>query len=166
MNIDLRVNSVAFTVDEELHARKLSSAKCEKPGFLDRLSLKPPNGQVVYWAKNCEISCFNGEFRLWANLDRSRGSAEMAGTSAYLYFANLILEKVAFQVLLNETMATGGIAAFQRLCKSAFGAPAPDSPACWMDSNGVVSCALYHTRDKALFTWMTRRYMQEHGLSA
>lgn len=165
MNIDLHVNNVVFTLGEQLDKRKLALAKCNKAGLLDRLAIKPPSGHVVYWAKNCEISCFSGKFTVWANLDRSGGSAEMSGTSAYLYFKNLILEKVAFQVLLNETMAIGGTARFQTLCESAFGAPASDSPTCWLDSQAVVFCSLYDTRNTALFVWMTPRYMEEHGIS-
>ena len=165
MNIDLHINNVAFTLGEQLDSGKLTLAKCNKAGLLDRLSIKPPSGHVVYWAKNCEISCFRGNFVVWANLDRSGGSANMSGTSAYLYFKDLILEKVAFQVLLNETMAIGSTDQFQTLCKSAFGIPASDSPAYWLDSHAAVSFNLYHTRDRALFVWMTRRYLEEHGLS-
>lgn len=165
MDIDLYVNGVAFSLSEPLEVKKLSSARCEKLGLLNRLAMKPPSGYVIYWAKNCEISRFGGRFPVWANLDTSRGSSEMSGTSAYLYFKDDILEMVAFQVLLSEMMAIGGTADFQTLCKDSFGTPVSDSPTSWMDSRAVVFCSLYHTHDKALFVWMTLRYMQEHGLS-
>lgn len=164
MNIDLHINNVVFTLGEQLDSRKLTLAKCDKAGLMDRLVLKPPSGQVIYWAKNCEISCFGGEFRVWANLDRSRGADAMSGTSAYLYFKNLILESVKFQVLLNETMAIGGTAQFEKLCKKAFGAPVLGSPPHWLDSHAVVFCSLSQTRSKALFVWKTRPHMEEHGL--
>jgi hypothetical protein len=167
MNIDLRINKTAFSLGEALDSRKLGSAKLEKQGLLNRLVrqlMTPlPSGQILHWAKNCEITCFKGKFGLWANLDRSSGSANMAGTSAFLYFKHLVLEKVTFQVLLNGTMAMGGVAAFQELCKKRFGSRSSDSPASWQDSEAIVLCNLHHTRDKAIFMWMTRRYMEEHG---
>jgi hypothetical protein len=165
MNIDLHINDVAFTLGEQLDSRKLTLAKCDKAGFMDRLLLKPPSGHVIYLVKNCEISCFSGRFKVWANLDTSRGSAVMSGTSAYLYFRNFILESVKFQVLLNETMAIGGTAHFTEICESTFGAPVSDSPAYWLDSHAVVLCSLFRTRDKALFVWKTRRHMEEYGLA-
>jgi hypothetical protein len=127
--------------------------------------MKPPSGYALHWAKNCEISCFGGRFLIWANLDRSRGPDEMSGTSAYLYFKKEVLEKVAFQVLLNEMMAIGGTAEFEECCKDSFGNPVSDSPVSWIDGRAAVFCSLYHTRDKALFVWMTIQYMREHGLS-
>jgi hypothetical protein len=165
MDIDLRINGVSFSLTELLDPKKLASARCEKLGLLSRLAMKPPSGYVLHWAKNCEISCFGDRFLVWANLDTSRGPSEMSGTSAYLYFRDDVLEKVAFQVLLNEMMAIGGTAEFQKFCKDSFGNPVSDSPVSWIDGQAAVFCSLYHTRDKALFVWMTLRYMREHGLS-
>jgi hypothetical protein len=165
MNIDLRISGVPFALGEQLDSRKLALAKCDKAGLVTRLMLKPPSGHLIHFAKNCEISCFGGEFAVWANLDRSRGPDEMSGTSAYLYFKNLILESVKFQVLLNQTMAIGGAARFEKLCKSAFGAPSSGSPVHWQDGDAVVLCSPLPTRDgAAFFLWKTRRHMEEHGL--
>jgi hypothetical protein len=70
LNIDLHINDVVFSVGETFDFRKLISAKCKEAGLLDRMLMKPPSGYVVYWAKNCEVSCFGGEFVVWADLDR------------------------------------------------------------------------------------------------
>jgi hypothetical protein len=86
VNLDLRINEISFAVGEGFESQKLVSANCHKCGFLARLQLRAPHGEIVYWAKNCEISCFGGEFGLWAELDRKSGADRMVGTSAYLYF--------------------------------------------------------------------------------
>jgi len=161
VDINLRINDVGFIIGEGLDIKKLTSARCERAGLLARLTMRAPRGQTVYWAKNCEISCFGGKFTLWANLD-ARSADMMVGTSAYLYFKNRILEKVAFQVLENETIAVRATEEFERLCQGALGPPTSHSPTQWLYNSRVVACNLYYTRTRALFEWMTRQYLEGH----
>lgn len=162
-NLDLRINGVGCGLGDRLDTQKLGSAQCGKVGFLGRLHMKAPSGYRVYWAKNCQIGCSGDEFAVWANLDWRAGTEMMSGTSAYLYFRNLMLEKVAFQVLENETMAVGATLKFQALCLKAFGTPASSSPSLWFDADSVILCSLNYTRTRALFQWMTRKYADAYG---
>lgn len=164
MNIDLHINGVVFTLGEQLDSRKLRLAECTKVGLLSRLLLKAPGFHVVYSSINCNICCFGGKFEVWADLDTSHGSAAMSGTSAYLYFKNLVLEIVKFQVLSNETMAIGSTVQFEKLCSSTFGPPASNSPIYWLDDHSVVLCHLSQF-DRSLFVWKTRRHLENYGLS-
>jgi hypothetical protein len=156
MEIDLRINDVGFTLGDRLDIKKLASAKCEKLGFLARLQIKAKSGEIVYWAKNCDIRCFGGEFRLFAYLDRREGADLMVGTSAYLFFSKAGLGRIAFQVLENRIAAVVAIEDFQRLCQAAFGASASISPARWQDSHHVILCGLFPTGMRALFEWTAR----------
>jgi hypothetical protein len=153
MGIDLRVNDVVFTLGEGLDDGKLASANCFKGGVLVYLALAVRRGETVYCAKNCTVSCFGKEFELWANLDSRGNSASMVGTSVYLYFTNLALQKVVFQTVENETVAKRALETFQKLCEHAFGAPLPDSQMHWLDNQNVVSCVLSNTRARAVFQW-------------
>lgn len=162
-NIDLRINGIGCGLRDRLDTQKLASAQCSKVGFLSRLLMKAPSGYLVYWAKNCQIACFVDEFAVWANLDWKAGTEMISGTSAYLYFKNLMLEKVAFQVLENETMAVGATLKCQTLCRTAFGTPASGSPSLWLDADSVILCSLSYTRTRALFQWMTRQYADAYG---
>jgi len=140
---------------------------------MDRILLKPPKNNVIYWTKNPSVTCFNQEgvpsyppkgFEVWANLDRKDGADAISGTSAYLYFQKNMLESVKFQVLMNETMAMGGIAEFTRLCQKEFGPPVSSAPTVWLHNGEVIHCSSSQ-RDRALFVWKTQRHMQEFGLA-
>jgi hypothetical protein len=157
VDIDLHINGVGFTLGERFDTQKLNLARCKKLGFLSRFQIKAKGTETVYWAKNCDITCFASDFRFCANLDTSSGPDLMVGTSAYLYFTKPGLEKVLFQVLENEFAAIAATDDFQRLCERKFGRPTSQSPTRWLDAQHVVSCALNPTKNRALFQWLTRR---------
>ena len=163
MDLDLRINGVAFVLGEGIDVQKLASASCRKVGFWGRLAMKVPQGETVFWAKNCEISCLGNRFTLRANLDTSTGADMMLGTSAFMYFTrNRVLENVMFQILENEFASVYEAQEFHKLLERTFGDPSSRSPNRWLDDHSAVTYNLHHTRTRALFTWTTRQYLDGH----
>ncbi len=159
MDIDLQVNGVPFKLGDPLNHAKLVSAQCSRAGFLDRLQLKPPKNDLVYWAKNCEITCFGGGpnrsllervngFSLKADLETTHGTEAIYGTSAYIFFSGETIQSVKFQVLMNQGVATAAVAQFTGLCQREYGAANGGAGAGWTTMRSF--CVLRTTTTRCL----------------
>jgi len=104
MNI-LKINGLNIEIGGKTDKKKLLEHKIKRLGLISRLIIKKESGQIIWWSKNCGISCFEGNFNLYPNLDTSLGTNMMFGTSAYLFYKENVLEKVTFQLIGNAFAA-------------------------------------------------------------
>ena len=63
---------------------ELQGAQFNKMGFFAKLLIRPQEDETVYWAKNCSVKCFDGDFVLFPN-SSTQDSMTMYGTTAYLF---------------------------------------------------------------------------------
>jgi hypothetical protein len=137
---DFTINKVLFNMKEKLDQYKLSSANCKKAGFMARMASHAHRSEILYWSKNCVVSCF-GKPVIWANLD-TKFSKFMCGTSAFLFYDITGLTRVTFQVFGDEVMATGDFYSFVEICKQNIGEPQSETDfvIIWETEGSILRC--------------------------
>ncbi len=102
MNIKIEINRIPFNINELIDKEKISTAKIKKLGFFAKRMIKANKLDVIYWAKNCEISFFNEEHTIIPILDSKMGSSMMFGTSCYLFYNNEKINRISIQIINNS----------------------------------------------------------------
>ena len=107
MELNIKLNDYSIVLDQELDEVILKKHAFKKIGFFERLLIKPAKGQIVWWAKNCEMKYINEEFgnTICPILDIKDGADLMFGTSAYLFFKENKLIQLTFQIIQNKMAA-------------------------------------------------------------
>lgn len=153
---DLRINDVPFALKEKLNRTKLSSANCKKAGFIMRVGSRARKSEILYWSKNCEISCF-GKPVVWAKLD-TKFSNFMCGTSAFLFYSTSGLARIMFQVFGDEVMAMGDFFSFVDLCKQKIGDPRSETKFVfsWESNDTILRCRRGKQNKQAWFNLIAK----------
>ena len=68
---DLQINELGIELGMPLDVEKLKEHKIKKAGLFTLLILKSKSHpkHVIYWAKSCNIACFNNEFYMFPMMD-------------------------------------------------------------------------------------------------
>lgn len=119
----LKINGLNIEIGKTVDKEKLFEHKIKRPSLISRLIIKKEPGQIIWWSKNCNISCFEDNFILYPNLDTSSGSDMMFGTSAYLFYKENVLEKVTFQMIGNALAANIIFEKFNESATETYGEP-------------------------------------------
>lgn len=146
LTLDLCINEIEFRLGDRPDPARLTSARCKKAGFLTRRAATAGPDQILFWAKNPTIDCFGGEVTLWPS---------GCGTSAYLYYGPVGLEKVTLQIFGSTVMAHGSTLQFRQLSAAAFGEPDTESQqiAIWQRDGFVVASELSAGANRAWYVW-------------
>lgn len=119
----LKINGLNIEIGKIADKEKLLEHKIKRLGLISRLIIKKEPGQIIWWSKNCGISCFEDKFKLYPNLNTSLGSNMMFGTSAYLFYKENALKKVTFQLIGNALVANMMFENFYKSATEIFGEP-------------------------------------------
>ncbi len=140
MITDFTINGVLFSMKEKLDRYKLSSANCKKAGLMARMASRARRSEILYWSKNCRVSCF-GKPVVWAKLD-NKFSKFMCGTSAFLFYDTAGLTRLTFQVFGDEVMAMGDFYSFVDICKQNIGEPQSETDfvIVWESEGSILRC--------------------------
>jgi len=123
LDIELKINDVALFLNESFDKRKLKNAKIEKVGLLSRKIIPVDKNTKLYWAKNCEINCFSDKAIIEPQLDISKGTSMMYGTSCYLFFTMKTLKRITFQIINNSGAAQYHAKKIKEIAVERFGTP-------------------------------------------
>lgn len=104
---NLVINNLNIEIGSVIVEKDLIKHNFKKPGFFIRYFLKKRKiyTKEVWWAKNCNLLCFNNEFGISNGLNSDLGIKYMYGTSGYLFFRDSKLFKVLFQIVENNYVA-------------------------------------------------------------
>jgi len=107
VQLDIKINDYPIIIGKELDVGLLKKCNYLKPGFLERLMIKPPKGQVVWWSKNSTLRYLN---KIGNHIAPNLGEIDnnpdfMYGTSVYLFFKENKLIKCTFQIIQNKMVA-------------------------------------------------------------
>ena len=155
LNIDLMINYRKINLGEKIDRDVIQEAKLDKLGFLGGLLLRKPKGTIVYWAKNCHISCFGMQIVLIPRLKPSDGPF-MFGTSAYLYTANDMIYKIVYQLLDNKDIAPSEFNLFAKICSDNYGEPTKqhEKLCIWEDEASAIICELINDEKNHFVYWL------------
>jgi len=156
IDLDLSINSYPIVLGRLVDDHMIKNCNLMKIGFFSKVLFKKLRRGLKYWAKNCEISCFNEEFKIKPNLDITTGSSMMYGTSAYFYQLNDHLDGITFQCIGGDrpiAMNTKG--EFRKICEKSYGPPTIEGLFFkWQDENSIAIAELSSEWNKAYFHWM------------
>lgn len=115
MKLNLRINDYSIALTQKLNEAELKKHNFKKPGFFDRLLIKPDKDEIVWWSKNCGLKYLNNDFgnSIYPILDIKAGAEIMFGTSAYLWFKENKLIKLTFQIIKNKIAAEISLKKFE-----------------------------------------------------
>jgi len=155
LNPELMINYRRITIGEKIDSDIILEAKLSKLGLFGGLLLRKPRDTVVYWAKNCHISCFGPKIVLIPRLEPSYGPL-MFGTSAFLYTSNEIIYRIVFQLLDNKDIAPSEYALFVKTCSDAFGEPNKrnETSSIWEDEQSAIICELSSNEKNYFVYWL------------
>jgi len=145
LNIKLKTNNHQIELGQELDSDDLKKAGFRKLGWLGRLKLKPFKQEVVYWAKNPTISCFDDEFDISPILRPITDASSMYGTTIYLFFVLGKLNKVGLQVIGNKMAALYHFAKFCEIIEKKFEIKPADGglgALHWKDNNSCIIASI------------------------
>lgn len=156
MNI-LKINDKNIELGMSIDKKTLVKHKFRRPGFIFRLMHKSEPNQIIWWSKNCDISCFDEKFKLFPMLDKKYGRKSMFGTSGYLFFRNNYLEKVTFQLIGNELASNLMIEKFSKSAIELFGQPENrDSFMIWYNAEQIIIAEKKSNSANAYFHWIIK----------
>lgn len=120
----VKINGLNIELGKTIEKNVLQQSRIKKPTFISRIIIQKEPGQKIWWAKNCNIYCFDDQFYLLPILDTKIASASsLSGTSAYLFFKKDLLIKVAFQSIGNQRASNYLSAKFSEAATKIFGNP-------------------------------------------
>jgi hypothetical protein len=107
IQLNIRINDYSIIIGKELDTVLLKKCNYLKPNFVDRLIIKPPKGQVVWWSKNPTLRYLNEIGNSIApNLGEiDKNPDTMYGTSVYLFYKENKLIRCTFQIIQNKMIA-------------------------------------------------------------
>jgi len=155
LNPDLTINYRKMNLGGKIDIDVIQEAKLHKLGFWGGLLLRKPKGAIVYWAKNCDISCFGMQIVLIPRLKPSDGPF-MFGTSAYLYTANDIIYKIVYQLLDNKDIAPSEFDLFVKTCSDNYGKPTKqhEKLCIWEDEVSTIIFELSNNAKNYFVYWL------------
>lgn len=159
MILDLKINDVSFVVGTDTGKSKLISGGFKKSGFLTRRRLKTPSRQTLYFAKNCTIKCFDGDFDYYPVLGNSPQDLEyMCGTSCYVFINRYKIVKIIFQVIAGKIQAISANHMMKELMNKIYENPinADTSITSWEEGDELFICELNSNKENAYFHWSLR----------
>ncbi len=118
-DIKLNINGYKPYLGMMLDKETLKEFNFKKLGFIGKLLMKHHKDEEIYWLKNPLIMCLD-KFGL-CPLEGS--SAEMYGTSGYLFYFDNHLSKVFFQIIGNKKYSKSLARYFSTLVTENFGEP-------------------------------------------
>jgi hypothetical protein len=109
-----------------LNKTELKSHGFKKVGFFVHRMLKADPNEIIYFAKNCELTYLKEEIgsTIFPILDTKSGSAIMYGTSSYLWFKKELLLRFAFQIIQNKIIAKKHLTDIKERLLDSIGEPA------------------------------------------
>lgn len=153
----LKINNQNIELGISIDIKTLAKHKFNKSGFIFRLVHKSEPNQIIWWSKNCDISCFDNKFRLYPMLDKKYGHQSMFGTSGYLFFKNNYLEKVTFQLIGNELASNLMIENFSKSAIELYGQPENrDSVMIWYNKEQSIIAEKKLNSANAYFHWIIK----------
>jgi len=106
-NLQFNVNDCSIKINMPVDKNGFSRRKIKKINLFSKLFLPVPKiqGDLIFFAKNCDFNCFDKNVAISANLETLSGSDNMYGTSSYMFFNKKKLRFFIFQVIYNEAAA-------------------------------------------------------------
>lgn len=105
IGINLKINGLGITLGMPPNRDNFRNHDIVEPLESEKNFIPHFPEECIYWSKNCDILCFDGDIILKPNLNISDGADLMYGTSAYLYFTENFLGRVIFQLVGNAEIA-------------------------------------------------------------
>lgn len=157
MDLSVVINQYPVELGLALDTSHMEAARIKKAGFFIEHALPVPRapGDVIYWAKNCTFSCFDGTLCEAANFDMSAGADMMYGTTAYLFFNQKSLRYLIFAVIWSDIAASSFTENFRDAATRRLGRAEEKSPLChiWKGGNEILVSELSATGNKAFLHW-------------
>lgn len=155
LNLDLTINYCNINLGKKINHDIIQEAELSKLGFFSGILLRKPKGTIVYWAKNCHISCFGIQVVLIPRLKPSDGPF-MFGTSAFLYTAKNVIYKIVYQLLDNKDIAPSEFNLFAETCSNIFGKPKKqhEKLCIWEDEISAIICELSNNEKNHFVYWL------------
>ena len=155
IDLDLSINSNPIMMGELLDNRIIKNCNLMKIGFFSKILFRKLRRGIKYWAKNCEISCFHGEFEIRPHLEKEEGFPYVYGTSAYFYPLTEQIDGITFQCIGDRIIPSITYGEFIEICGKYHGAPSIEEPFHkWQDEDSIVIAELSADRRKAYFHWL------------
>jgi len=162
-DLDLQINDYQVKLGNDINIDIIKGVGLKKVGFFYKMFIKINEGENVYWAKNCDISCFGHEFilfpmtnlrtedfRIMSKLDR------ICGTTAFLFYKNNILNRLILQCIHSEYWAEKKLDEFREKCEKHFGSPEMkliDLFAFWEDNDSQIISELSKSGKHSYIHW-------------
>ena len=109
IQLDIKINQYPIIIGQELDTDLLEKCNYLEPTNLELQVIKPPKGQIVWWAKNPTLKYLNAignRNTITPNLGEIDNNPDaMYGTSVYLWFEEKKLIRTTFQIIQNKNMA-------------------------------------------------------------
>ena len=107
IQLDIKINQYPIIIGQELDTDLLEKCNYLEPTNIELQVIKPPKGQIVWWAKNPTLKYLNAIGNtITPNLGEIDNNPDaMYGTSVYLWFKEKKLIRTTFQIIQNKNMA-------------------------------------------------------------
>jgi len=137
-DVKLNINGYKPCLGMMLDKETLKEYSFKKLGFIGKLLMNYNKKEKIYWVKNPLIICLD-KFGL-SPLEGS--SAEIYGTSGYLFYSNNHLSKVFFQIIGNEKYSKSLARYFATIVTENFGDPSLEGNEIkqWDLNDSIVTC--------------------------
>jgi len=156
LNLDLTINSCQINLGKNIDSDVIQKASLNKLGFIIKLFLIKPKDTIIYWAKNCEITCFG--LKTWIMPSLGSNDTFMFGTAAYLYTANDIIYKIVYQLLGNKYYAFSEFEIFSKTCSAIHGEPIKqhEKLRIWEDERSGIICEIGNNEENHFVYWLLK----------
>jgi hypothetical protein len=107
LELNIKINDYPIVIGQELDTDLLEKCDYLEPSNLELQIIKPPEGQIVWWAKNPTLKYLNAIGNtIYPNLGKIDNNPDvMYGTSVYLFFKENKLNRCTFQIIQNKRVA-------------------------------------------------------------
>jgi len=123
MNLEFNINRQNFRLGDSLDKDRLDKARFKKVTVVQKLLSKSPLSEKEFIAKDCTLSCFNGDFELYPCQERYLDADRQWKTAVNLFYRNQKLHRVLIKVLDGCYAAPNFISRFQEVCQDVLGKP-------------------------------------------
>lgn len=107
IQLNIKINDYPIIIGQELDTDLLEKCDYLETSNLELQIIKPPEGQIVWWAKNPTLKYLD---TIGNTIPPNLGEIDnnpntMYGTSVYLFFKENKLNRCTFQIIQNKKMA-------------------------------------------------------------
>jgi hypothetical protein len=123
MKVDVKINHQKFQLGEPLDQDRLERAHFKKVPVVQKLIHRSPLLEKEFIARDCTLSCFDGNFELYPCRERYLDPDRQWKTAVNLFYRDQKLRRVLIQVLDGCYAAPNFLTRFREVCESELGEP-------------------------------------------